>query len=60
MAQVTTAKPLSRDLIRGSWKMTSWVTRDVATGERPDALGQNPRGMVMYTPSRVGVPYNEE
>ena len=37
MAQATPAKPLSRDLILGSWKMTSWVTRDVATGERHDA-----------------------
>lgn len=53
MAQETSPKPLSRDLILGSWKMTSWVTRDVKTGERRDALGQNPRGMVMYTPSRV-------
>ena len=52
MARDTPAKPLSRDLVRGSWKC-SWVTRDVATGERHDALGQNPRGMVMYTPSRV-------
>ena len=33
--------------------MTSWVTRDVATGERQDALGQNPRGSVVYTPERV-------
>jgi hypothetical protein len=53
MAQELPARSLSRDLILGSWKMTSWVTRDVATGERRDALGQNPRGMVMYTPERV-------
>jgi hypothetical protein len=33
--------------------MTSWVTKDVATGERQDALGQNPRGTVVYTPQRV-------
>lgn len=31
----------------------SWVTRDVATGERRDALGKNPRGSVTYTPERV-------
>jgi Lipocalin-like domain len=53
MAQDTVTKPLSRDLTLASWKMTSWVTRDVMTGERGDALGQNPRGMVMYTPERV-------
>ena len=45
--------PLNRDLLLGSWRMTSWVTRDVATGERQDALGQNPRGTVVYTPERV-------
>jgi Lipocalin-like domain len=33
--------------------MTSWVTRDVATGERQDALGPNPQGIVVYTPERV-------
>jgi Lipocalin-like domain len=53
MAQDTPAKPLSRDLILGSWRMTSWVTKDVATGERQDALGQNPHGTVVYTPERV-------
>jgi hypothetical protein len=53
MAQDAPAKPLSRDLILGSWRMTSWVTTDVATGERQDALGQNPRGTVVYTPERV-------
>ena len=60
MAQDTPASPLSRDLILGSWKMTSWVTRDVETGERHDSLGQNPRGMVMYTPCACRVPNNEE
>jgi Lipocalin-like domain len=53
VAQDTQVRPLSRDLILGSWRMTSWVTRDVATGERQDALGQNPRGTVVYTPQRV-------
>jgi hypothetical protein len=53
MAQDTPVRPLSRDLILGSWRMTSWVTRDVATGEQQDALGQNPRGAVVYTPQRV-------
>jgi hypothetical protein len=43
MAQDTPVRPLSRDLILGSWRMTSWVTRDVA----------NPRGTVVYTPQRV-------
>ena len=53
MAQDTPVRPLSRDLILGSWRMTSWVTRDVATGERQGALGQNPRGTVVYTRQRV-------
>src|SRR3954452_15403075 len=53
MTQSAHVQPLSRDLILGSWKMTSWTIRDVATGERQDALGQNPRGAVVYTPERV-------
>ena len=53
MAEEAPAKPLSRDLMLGSWRMTSWVTRDVATSERRDALGQNPRGTVVYTPERL-------
>ena len=53
MAQDASARPLSRDLILGSWRMTSWVTRDVETGESQDALGQNPCGIVVYTPERV-------
>jgi hypothetical protein len=32
MAQDMPVRPLSRDLILGSWRMTSWVTKDVATG----------------------------
>jgi hypothetical protein len=47
------AKPIERSHILGSWKMTSWVTRDVATGERQDALGRDPLGSVVYTPERV-------
>lgn len=53
MAQDAPTEPLSRDLILGSWKMTSWVTRDVATGKRQDALGQNPQGSAVYSPERV-------
>ena len=53
MAQDMPAQPLSRDLILGSWRMKSWVTRNVATGERRDALGQNPCGTVLYTLERV-------
>ena len=49
----TPVRPLSRDLVLGSWRMTSWVTRDVTNGERQDALGPNPRGAVVYTPERV-------
>ena len=53
MAQDPQVKPLSRDLLLGSWRMTSWMTRDVVTGERREALGQNPQGIVIYTPERV-------
>jgi hypothetical protein len=53
MAQGTRSKPLSRDLLLGSWKMTSWKARDVATGEQQDALGPHPKGIVAYTPERV-------
>ncbi|RWA75733.1 MAG: hypothetical protein EOQ28_08820 [Mesorhizobium sp.] len=53
MAQDTSVRPLSRDLLLGSWKMTSWMTRDVATGERREALGQDPQGIVIYMPERV-------
>ena len=53
MAEGKPAAPLSRDRVLGSWRLTSWVTRDVATGERRDALGQNPCGSVIYTPERV-------
>ena len=45
--------PLNCDLLLGSWRMTSWVTRDVATGERRNPLGENPRGRAVYTPERV-------
>jgi Lipocalin-like domain len=45
--------PLDRDLILGSWRMKSWVTTDVATGERRDALGENVRAFALYTPERV-------
>ena len=45
--------PLDRDLILGSWRMKSWVTTDIATRERRDALGENVRGFALYTPERV-------
>ena len=53
MAQATPVKPISGDLLLGSWRMTSWMTRDVATGERQEALGRDPQGIVIYTPERV-------
>ena len=38
--------------------MTSWVTRDVATGEAAGrARSEIPRGTVVYTPQRVSVPH---
>jgi hypothetical protein len=53
MAEAAPAKPLTRDQILGSWRMTSWVTRDVASGETRDAIGENPRGIAVYTAQRV-------
>ncbi len=35
--------------------MISWTTKVVATGEKRDALGPNPRGFIVYTPERVMV-----
>ena len=45
--------PLSRDLLLGSWRMVSWTCRVVETGERRDALGQNPHGWLVFTPERM-------
>jgi hypothetical protein len=53
MAQDTPARTVSRDLLLGSWE------DDFSGHERhrdwgaADALGQNPRGIVVYTPERV-------
>jgi hypothetical protein len=44
---------VSREKLIGTWKMVSWVTRDVSTGERRDALGANPQGSLVYTPERA-------
>lgn len=49
------ADDLAKRLL-GSWRMTSWICEIIATGERFDALGADPRGYVTYTPdSRVMV-----
>ena len=47
--------PLTRDLVLGSWRMISWTYTVVATGEKRDALGPNPRGFIVYAPERVMV-----
>ena len=47
--------PLTLDAILGSWRLISWTYRVTATGERRDALGQYPRGSILYTPERVMV-----
>ncbi len=39
--------PLTRDLVLGSWRMISWTYTVVATGEKRDALGPNPRGFIV-------------
>ena len=53
MAEDMPVQPIRRELLLGSWRMTSWMTRDVSTGERQPALGQEPHGIVIYTPERV-------
>jgi hypothetical protein len=60
MTQDMPAAPLTRDLIVGSWRMVSWVTRDIETGEQRDALGPNPDGVAVYSPERVFVPDRDE
>ena len=53
MDATTKLTSLTRDLVLGSWRMISWTYRVVATGEKRDALGQDPRGFIVYTPERV-------
>ena len=36
--------------LHGTWKMLSWTTEDLMTGETTDALGANPEGYLTYTP----------
>jgi hypothetical protein len=55
MDATTELMPFTRDLVLGSWRMISWTYRVVATGEKRDALGENPRGFIVYTPERVMV-----
>ena len=35
----------------GTWRMLSWTTEDLVTGETVDALGANPEGYITYTPA---------
>lgn len=39
-----------RSRVVGSWKMLSWTYEVLETGERRDALGQDPRGYIHYMP----------
>jgi len=36
--------------LHGTWKMLSWTTEDLVTGQTADALGANPEGYVTYAP----------
>jgi Lipocalin-like domain len=36
--------------LHGTWKMLSWRTEDLATGQTADALGANPEGYISYMP----------
>ena len=55
MTAATQPTPLTRDLVLGSWRMMSWSYTILETGEKRDALGQNPRGWIVYSPERVMV-----
>ena len=55
MIAATQPTPLTRDLVLGSWRMISWSYTILETGENRDALGQNPRGWIVYSPERVMV-----
>ena len=35
--------------LHGTWKMQSWKTEDLLTGEISDALGPDPEGYITYT-----------
>jgi hypothetical protein len=36
--------------LHGTWKMLSWKTEDLMTGQTTDALGAKPEGYITYTP----------
>jgi hypothetical protein len=55
MTAIAQPTPLTRDAILVSWRMISWTYTVVETGEKRDALGQNPRGWFVYTPERAMV-----
>jgi hypothetical protein len=40
---------LLRNAILGSWELVSFVARDAGTGEQRHPLGNNPRGLILYT-----------
>ena len=55
MTGIAELVPLTKDALRGAWRMTSWTYEIVGTGEKRDALGANPRGWIVYSPERVMV-----
>ena len=38
-----------REPLIGTWKMVSWTVEDLATGEKQDALGPDPAGVITYS-----------
>lgn len=42
-------KPSDNPLL-GTWRMTAWTSRNVATGETSDAMGGRPHGYITYGP----------
>jgi len=40
----------NESMLWGSWRMRSWMTENVRTGERSDGLGADPRSFIHYLP----------
>ena len=39
-----------RERLLGTWKMVSWTTEDLISGEKSPGLGDNPEGYITYSP----------
>ena len=48
----TPARAQNVDRLSGTWRIVSFVTENVDTGERRNNLGDRPQGFVVFTPER--------